>query len=143
VRLQIIDTAERLEAAAKSLGEIGLAIPLSADSLGQDGAEFGFHRTPVAGGAHAQLLLHRWLDIADGQRAHTGYFVRQYAYIIGIVDEECNACDAVKFREELRAGNQAGSLLSSYLPDISSSASAFETCSSAGSSGSMNLRHLA
>jgi hypothetical protein len=28
-----------LEAAANSLGEIGLAIPLSADSLGQDGAE--------------------------------------------------------------------------------------------------------
>jgi hypothetical protein len=110
VRLQIIDTAERLEAAANSLGEIRLAIPLSADSLGQDGAEFGFHRTPVAGGAHAQLLLHRWLDIADGQRAHTGYFVRRYAYIIGIVDEECSACDAV---------------------------------SSSGSSGSMNLRHLA
>jgi hypothetical protein len=40
-------------------------------------------------------------------------------YIIGIVDEECNDCDAVTFREGLRAGNQAGSL------------------------GSMNLRHLA
>ena len=103
VRLQIIDTAERLEAAANSLGEIGLAIPLSADSLGQDGAEFGFHRTPVAGGADAQLLLHRWLDIADGQRAHTGYFVREYAYIIGIVNDESNACDAGTFREELRA----------------------------------------
>jgi hypothetical protein len=35
VRLQIIDTAEPLEAAANSLGEIRLAIPLSADSLGQ------------------------------------------------------------------------------------------------------------
>jgi hypothetical protein len=56
VRLQIIDTAEGLEAATNSLGEIGLVIPLSANSLGQDGAKFGFDRTPIAGGAQAQLV---------------------------------------------------------------------------------------
>jgi hypothetical protein len=73
VRLDLVNAAQWQEPPADRLCEVRLRAPLlGAERLLQDVAQLGFHRPAVPGGAHTQFFPQFGIDIADGQRRHSG-----------------------------------------------------------------------
>lgn len=73
MRHQVINAAEGREAAADGFGKVRFAAIRLAKRLCQNGAQLRFHGTPVLGGPHAQPLLERRLNVADGQVRSGGF----------------------------------------------------------------------
>ncbi|MFZ3238432.1 MAG: hypothetical protein WA184_24060, partial [Stellaceae bacterium] len=62
---------ERCKAPADRLGKVRLRrIAIAGHGLAENCPRFGFHRSAVAGRAHAQPLFDRRIDIADRQGRH-------------------------------------------------------------------------
>jgi hypothetical protein len=68
--LQVINTAEGSEAPADSFSQVDLARTFSTDGTADDATGLGLHRMAMLGSADAQPLLHRRVEVADGDTAH-------------------------------------------------------------------------
>jgi hypothetical protein len=68
--LQVISTAQGSEAPADSFSQIDLARTIGTDGAADDVTSLGLHRVALLGSADAQPLLHRRVEVADGDAAH-------------------------------------------------------------------------
>jgi hypothetical protein len=66
----VIRAAQGSEAPADSFSQIDLARTFSTDSAADDVTGLGLHRMAMLGGADAQPLLHRRVEVADGDTAY-------------------------------------------------------------------------
>ena len=88
VRLQFVDAAERQEATANSFGQVDIAIPFPTKGCAQNMPQLGLHGAAVASRTHAQLLLERWINVADCQCCHR-CLLPQDEYNVGVVSNAC------------------------------------------------------